>query len=89
MKINPGFEEHASPEAILAALDKTRAERKILNGQISRLERLIVRRIREIQSGVWPPKLNPAVLSPSCSDGYCGSCVGQPCEHSCHGEGEA
>lgn len=31
----------------------------------------------------------PKLLDPDCRDGKCGSCVGGPCEHSCHGEGEA
>lgn len=26
------------------------------------------------------------VIDPDCRDGKCGSCVGDPCEHSCHAE---
>ncbi|NEA22642.1 hypothetical protein [Actinomadura bangladeshensis] len=32
------------------------------------------------------PKPVP-VLDPDCRDGKCGSCVGGPCEHSCHQDG--
>lgn len=45
-----------APEAILAGLDDARAEKRRLESRIAWLEKLLVRRCREVAAGTWPPK---------------------------------
>lgn len=59
----PGFQAHAAPEAILARLELRRRQAARLRTEITRLERLLVQRSRQVLDGAWPP--DPA----TCCDG--------------------
>lgn len=54
-QFRPLYQECAAPEAIRADLTDLRRKRSTIDGQIAKLEKLLVARTRQIQRGEWPP----------------------------------
>lgn len=40
----------------------------------------------DVRLGWTPPQEDERLIDPDCAGGKCGSCVGGPCQHECHGE---
>lgn len=55
-KFGPTFQAHAAPEAIRAHLIELRRKRSTIDGDINKLEQLLIERTRQMQRGEWPPE---------------------------------
>jgi hypothetical protein len=78
-----------APDAAAVAEDILARFTRTDNGWSARVGQVQIRKWREqldqaakelVAAGAGP------LLDPDCRDGKCGSCVGAPCEHSCHDE---
>jgi len=53
-RFGPTFQESASPESIRVHLIDLRRKRSTIDGDINKLEKLLIARTRQMQRGEWP-----------------------------------
>jgi len=83
-RLTPAEREAFQQTALMVAVNDYTPAMGALAELILIIERLLTQDETEDPRALVAKGAGP-LLDPDCRDGKCGSCVGAPCEHECHG----